>query len=177
MTKATHKGECQICGRQQKLPGGLLSLHGYTKRWNWFEGTCPGARCQPFEKSYSEITLRVDWSEGRIGILQEEVVEQKAGTGPLIFEQYVSATWTVKSHYLSTRVKLVDDEVQDLKGNKVASRLQHSLQGDSGEQKLRDRRVAKLERDIKKHREYIAWQQERIDNWVERDLTPVEVTT
>lgn len=41
--KATHSGECQCCGRKQKLPKGRLSNHGYTVEWGFFSGTCFGA--------------------------------------------------------------------------------------------------------------------------------------
>lgn len=51
MTKATHYGTCQSCGSFQKLPGGALALHGYTKEWGFFNGTCSGSRHLPFEKS------------------------------------------------------------------------------------------------------------------------------
>ena len=40
--KATHDGECQLCGRMQKLPDGRLAKHGYTTRWGFFQGVCPG---------------------------------------------------------------------------------------------------------------------------------------
>lgn len=49
--KATNKGTCQVCGCVQKLPGGHLSLHGYTVRWSFFEGVCAGAEALPFEQS------------------------------------------------------------------------------------------------------------------------------
>ena len=48
---ATHIGECQGCGHIQKLPGGTLSLHGYTVAWGFFSGTCDGARELPYELS------------------------------------------------------------------------------------------------------------------------------
>jgi hypothetical protein len=47
--KATHRGTCQCCGRLQKLPGGLLSKHGYTVDWGYFNGVCWGAHHQPLE--------------------------------------------------------------------------------------------------------------------------------
>lgn len=49
--KATHNGHCQACGRLQKLPKGLLSLHGYNVAHGFFSGTCVGARELPFEQS------------------------------------------------------------------------------------------------------------------------------
>lgn len=49
--KATHRGICQLCGNDQKLPGGRLSKHGYTVQWGFFSGICPGTRGLPIELS------------------------------------------------------------------------------------------------------------------------------
>ena len=57
---ATHEGSCQICGRQQKLPGNVLSKHGYTTRWGFFSGVCPGASYEPFEVSCDLIARYVE---------------------------------------------------------------------------------------------------------------------
>ena len=48
--RATHKGTCQVCGREQMLPRSNLSLHGYQVKWNMFTGTCPGSEELPFEQ-------------------------------------------------------------------------------------------------------------------------------
>lgn len=54
MPRATHRGHCQVCNRIQKLPDGLLSLHGYTvvsRGWGgYFAGDCRGSRALPFER-------------------------------------------------------------------------------------------------------------------------------
>lgn len=55
MKKANHIGECQCCGSTQKLPNGLLSLHGYTVDWGCFNGTCAGAYELPYEQSCALI--------------------------------------------------------------------------------------------------------------------------
>lgn len=47
---ATHNGTCQVCGRLQALPNGVLSKHGYVvKGYGYFVGTCPGAERKPLE--------------------------------------------------------------------------------------------------------------------------------
>jgi hypothetical protein len=56
--KATHNGHCQICGRQQALPNGRLSKHGYTVDWGYFNGVCTGANHAPLEES-RELTDNV----------------------------------------------------------------------------------------------------------------------
>jgi hypothetical protein len=67
--KATHRGHCQCCGRVQKLPGNLLSKHGYTVDWGYFNGVCWGAHHRPLEEdrtimdqSCARIREQVKWA-------------------------------------------------------------------------------------------------------------------
>jgi len=53
--KATHYGTCQICNNKQKAPDGLLSKHGYTVDYGFFNGVCHGAEHLPFEKDRSVL--------------------------------------------------------------------------------------------------------------------------
>lgn len=48
---ATHQGTCQLCGRLQMLPKGLLAKHGYDVQWGYFNGVCSGSDHQPYELS------------------------------------------------------------------------------------------------------------------------------
>jgi len=51
MTKATHNGTCQACGRSQAVKSnGQLAKHGYTVDYGYFNGTCSGAGHAPLEK-------------------------------------------------------------------------------------------------------------------------------
>ena len=51
MTKATHNGTCQACGRNQAVKAdGRLAKHGYTGDYGYFNGTCSGAEHAPLEK-------------------------------------------------------------------------------------------------------------------------------
>jgi hypothetical protein len=54
------------------LPADTLSLHGYTKRWGFFSGTCRGARHRPFEVSKDLIECCIRGSEDAITSLQAE---------------------------------------------------------------------------------------------------------
>jgi len=53
--KATHFGECQICGRKMKAPHGKLSNHGYQIHNGYFHGSCHGSHELPFEKDRSVL--------------------------------------------------------------------------------------------------------------------------
>lgn len=71
--KATHTGECQICGSRQMLPGGVLSKHGYTKKWGFFNGICTGAEHQPFELSKDRIAGAVAAMQLTITAVEREI--------------------------------------------------------------------------------------------------------
>jgi hypothetical protein len=58
--KATHIGSCQACGRVQKLPGDVLSKHGYHVQWRIFVGECPGCGHRSYEQNCSLIQKFID---------------------------------------------------------------------------------------------------------------------
>ena len=62
-TKATHYGTCQLCGSLQKLPSGVLAIHGYQVAWNQFHGTCHGTGQLPFEQSKDAAEAQLKRSE------------------------------------------------------------------------------------------------------------------
>jgi hypothetical protein len=45
------RGNCQCCGRQQAVVGGLMSKHGYTVKEGWFSGVCSGRNFPPVQVS------------------------------------------------------------------------------------------------------------------------------
>jgi len=49
MTKATHNGTCQVCGRAHAYNNGTIAKHGYTVRSNYFQGVCHGSDNAPLE--------------------------------------------------------------------------------------------------------------------------------
>lgn len=44
------RGHCQCCGRQQAVPNGRMSKHGYEVKNGWFNGICQGEKYEPIEK-------------------------------------------------------------------------------------------------------------------------------
>jgi hypothetical protein len=48
------RGNCQCCGREQAVVGGLMSKHGYTVEHGWFSGVCSGNHYQPMQFSRVE---------------------------------------------------------------------------------------------------------------------------
>jgi hypothetical protein len=76
MTKATHNGHCQVCGRQQAVrDGGRLAKHGYTTKWGFFSGTCSGSDIEPLEVSRSKLDETVRELELEAAILREMKAE------------------------------------------------------------------------------------------------------
>lgn len=60
MTKATHNGTCQACGRVQAVKAnGRLAKHGYTVDFGYFSGTCRGSDRAPLEidRSHCDQTI------------------------------------------------------------------------------------------------------------------------
>ena len=62
MTKHTHTGTCQLCGRNHAVNNatGLLAKHGYTVDWGFFHGVCEGANHLPLQKDRSLLDSTVD---------------------------------------------------------------------------------------------------------------------
>jgi hypothetical protein len=67
---STHKGHCQLCGRLQKLPKNVLSLHGYTVAHGYFSGVCRGAHGKPFEESTDLIEAEVVHAQSALAHLE-----------------------------------------------------------------------------------------------------------
>jgi hypothetical protein len=43
------RGNCQCCGKEQAVVGGLMSKHGYTVENGWFSGVCEGRNFRPMQ--------------------------------------------------------------------------------------------------------------------------------
>ena len=73
MSKATHNGTCQACGRVQAVNAktGLLAKHGYTTDYGFFNGTCGGSDRPPLE-------IATDLNVQTVAALIEFAVEREA---------------------------------------------------------------------------------------------------
>lgn len=79
MAKATHSGHCQVCGCSQKLPNGVMSKHGYTVEYGWFNGVCPGAGQLPYEQSCEMVKRSIVMATEHKDRLAKEADELLAG--------------------------------------------------------------------------------------------------
>jgi hypothetical protein len=174
---ATHRGTCQACGHFQKLPGGVLSRHGYAVKWNQFVGTCPGSGRRPFnthtdfiaecianaevdargyrrradDLAAAPLTGKVAWhrspNPGGRSYGWREVAFEVAG------ERQVRHGSTDTYGRESTRTTWGTAESFERDGR--SGYIHHLLS------------LAKLSES------YAAWQRERVASWVETPLTPV----
>ena len=193
MRKATHIGSCQCCGSIQKLPGGMLSKHGYHVRWGCFDGICRGTEVLPYERSCNLIKSFIEEAQKRkadeeayIASLLQPATEPRGW-----WHQYIIGdSRQSRSGYKWIQVELrqvknhagggectervyVDHQgkEQDLYqhgycgGEKSLLAIATDLNARYVEQALRPR-VKELER-------YIFWQQRRISDWKLADLQPV----
>lgn len=192
MPKATHLGTCQICGRKQKVSNnksslGKLSKHGYTVEWGWFNGVCAGAVELPFEKSCDLVKDSITWSQERAKNLEAKI---RAVNAPDYTKIHVNL-------YIS-RHELNQDLIRELYGIYGQKRvwrefevsevtfdrdtlITEGLRYQTGynawnrpmQKVLNDVWVKFLKRQVKEIKRYIVQQQERVDAWVEKELTPI----
>ena len=191
MTKATHEGTCQACGREQKLPDGSLSNHGYTVQWNMFDGTCPGSKELPFEVDNSLIKKYIKNAKDNIVSLNENIKEVKASTDS-------KEVWKLEGRYWKRReivaVEIPYDDSyryeykwvysdKELEG-KRSHELRYLTKVNTYSSKTlvetvkyqNERYVNYLEGRIVSIASYIEWQEERVLNWKPKDLTPIKKT-
>jgi hypothetical protein len=189
MTKrAEYQGECQICGCQQKLPKGVLSLHGYNVRMGFFSGTCSGANHLPFEQSKDLIESAIERAlaeavrlDGFADELDKPAVEPKAFCS--VYRDRKQARHENEPTGQVTVQGVIRRAEKAGMGRwfivTASDGREYSVSGDSREDVLhvattQNRRHAQYIRSIAHQaRDYAAWQTKRIANWQPKELTPV----
>jgi len=191
--QATHKGECQICGRTQKLPTGVLSLHGYTVNWGFFNGVCTGAGFLPFEQDNSQIEGAIEAVTAQRDAMVKRAAEIRADTEP----ETAKATYYVpyqkarngKGGYASVTVQTSDVHLgtKGLRsGDWVATVADNGHEYDA---LVAPRSVAQtpveaayysnqaiakeVDSNVEQATAYIAWQTRRNRDWAPRELRPI----
>lgn len=178
--KATHYGECQVCGHTQKLPGQTLAKHGYTKRWGFFSGTCTGSHGNPLETHHDLIDKSIQDAQATVARLEALAAEAlQPITGSLVWVNvYVPATWEHRKSYKVWRqVELIDGRYYaDENGHQTRNGVKVSglgYYGDNPAQQSHTARANDLSRQAAQVQEYIAWQTKRLATWAPKDLRPV----
>lgn len=198
---ATHQGECQGCGRVQKLPGGSLSLHGYTVEWGFFNGTCGGAKHLPYELScdYCKACI-VSAAASREASLAAAKKYRREITDPIADFVEVPMGRDPRTHKIrsvmvqnlvlsevplregSDFMKIIgtferDGEVKtvDVTGNSGAIlAYKHDIKTPLDAARMLNERLAReQDQRAEQLKSYIDWQQGRVDKWKPRKLKPV----
>jgi len=190
--RAKFIGECQCCGHVQKLPNGRLSKHGYTKQWGFFSGTCLGADELPLEISKELVEdfifaalIQKDNLKAAQAKAREVPTEQKAWV-----HEYVHGTGYVPSGYQwrYVDVEFVENVSQDGsyhwntysfvgvdgKDQKIELYSVDSKDVNTVIAHLNEKKAVSLEATVKQIDQYVAWQTDRINKWVPRELKLVE---
>ncbi len=200
--KATHIGTCQCCGSSQKLPGGVLSKHGYTVDWGFFSGVCQGAGYLPFEQSCDLIEKFIKLAKANLAYLIEQKTKWlQPVEGPKAWVQkYRNAHYSngkgVKGAYYWEEV-VISEEVKIIGSGSDAFEYRtfsypvekKSYHGDGrietgfGENAPKTlaevcafqnaKYAATFDAKIASARQYIAWQQKRVAEWKPGTLTPL----
>jgi hypothetical protein len=183
MTRATHYGHCQWCDRRQKLPGGVLSLHGYEVRWNSFQGKCFGSGHPPFEKSKALIDDAIAWAKrqrAETTAQRQQVLAQAKSAATHGWRHVYHAElgrrlgrpvylWEFGEYQVDDRgfvtTFVYGDKIDRVYGggSPIAAFVSDGYAGYA-------RHLADHVKELDK---YIAWQQERIAGWVEQELEPI----
>lgn len=189
--KATHVGECQICGRRQLLPGDRLSLHGYTVQWSSFLGTCEGSRELPYEISCEALPPRIEKAKYQLEALRKEIAELKARTSDIAWVRvFMDGGWREKSQYvwkelpITMEVRSYEHQGKTLTYNKFyythpttgkKEEVSHSSSNTTLEHvvaELNDNKIKAVDLPmLGSIKSYIGWAQNRVDNWAPKPLT------
>lgn len=175
MKAATHKGTCQACGRIQKLPNGVVAAHGYTTRWGFFSGTCPGSGEKPFEISADYIERTIVRAQDSIARLEDAAASVRAETGESGAAWYYIYNSLIGAKSWERVVVVEGGQINVVQEGKTKTHKVFGLSGDiaADARTLNERRAKAYETDTTRYREYIHWQNERIANWKPGTLSPV----
>lgn len=165
MAAATHKGECQVCGSTQMLPNGVLSNHGYTVQFGFFEGVCNGSKALPFEQSKALIDMSIERAKNLIIATQKEIESLKET--PLAWK----GTYNIKKNTYTWDIVELSEDGKMYRDPKRGWR-QNGHYGDLNKilHSMSDNRIYFLEQKIEQITNYINWQEKRIQRWEPKPL-------
>lgn len=177
MSKATHYGTCQACGKEQKLPNGVLSKHGYTVQWSMFSGTCPGAKHKPFEQSKDLIENFIQTAEQTVTNYKKQItrLENSDDTKNVPFRNVIRHRGKSTYHWVQAEVK--NEEIILPDGEILPARRYADLRltdDKSIAKSLRERKIRWIEREIQSTEDYISWQKSRLTDWQPKELNVIK---
>lgn len=181
MAKAEFQGICQWCGSTQKLPRGVLSLHGYDVQWGFFNGTCRGSRHLPFEQSIDLIEESIAVNADAAVRLRRQADELLARRNDGGLDAWRHVYHPELSNHSRGAVHLWEGGVIEqaegkqaefVYGNGTKRERMHTW-GEPAQLAAEGRALyAKhLLAGAAKRDAYVAWQRKRIADWAPKELT------
>jgi hypothetical protein len=185
---ATHRGRCQLCDHLQKLPSGLLSLHGYTKRWaGVYSGSCPGSRNLPIEKSCDLLEAHACSARESAKDLRKAAAAREADTVTVwVHEEQETVGrrgWGTRTIRIGRAVNVADVRLEygklawtDARGKRQDDGVWGAPgRGIEGQVlALNAKQAAALRAQGEKLDEYAAWLEERVRTWQPRELVQID---
>lgn len=195
--KATHQGHCQCCGSLQKLPGGILSLHGYTVEHGWFSGVCQGAGHQPFEVSCDLVEKFIESAKAHLAYLEATKAKWllPATEAKAWVQKYEAPKYKVKGGYFWELVEIKHEWKAFSSGGGGYDKYFYDVPEKSsfnagvielgyGEDKpktllevctwLNAKYAATFDAKIAGIKQYIAWQTKRVAEWKPEPLIEIK---
>lgn len=185
--KALFEGHCQCCGAQQKLPKGVLSKHGYTVDWGFFNGVCQGAGHKAYEESCALIASFIESAKNSREACLAQIETLETDTETVWMNIYVDRKhlWkqfnrsdiniqTYPGSDLITYYVMFGEGDKPNRNNsiQVGSHSTHNL--DQAIKYQNSIRARIYKNQIIQIDEYITWQEERVANWKPQPLIAVK---
>ncbi len=170
------------------LPCGVLSKHGYTTRFGFFEGVCMGAGHQPFELDISLIERAIKAAQERAVELREQAAARKDLADPnnVVVNIWVTGTYRERGHYQTYKGR-IERRGKTWKGDSGTEYGQawfvYQIGSTAHEYDLHDaapladvakkhnnQEVWRLEQMASQADQYVEWQTARIKDWKPQPL-------
>lgn len=184
MSKATHRGMCQVCSRIQKLPNGVLAKHGYQVLGGFFEGVCFGSNHLPLEQDKTLVEKSIVWATERwIETAAMARVWAQPAVEPKIWYHVYRHLGRLSGYWWERcELKIEDGYVKVFMDREWRNGMTYSLHAKDAEDLLRlatESHAKYIEQYLQpKMRElnrYCKDQQWLIDHWHKKPLTSIEV--
>ena len=175
MTKATNSGECQVCGKQHKLPRGMLAKHGYTVEHHFFNGVCQGSGSLPFEQDKTLAETIGKSTRAAADRVEQQATEERADRANVWIHHYDSKLlgWG-RGGYRWLCLPLAEVQLGYRVGYVVDGKTHENTayRSDPAETHavLNSRRADSTLQQAKAMRDYADWQEKRCATWRLRDL-------
>ncbi len=191
--KAEFDGTCQLCGRVQRLPNGVLSKHGYTVEWGFFNGQCPGSSGLPYEQSTDLIAgaivsqqSSIASSQARAAILRDPNSDENTGSTCWVNEYVVDArrlgayTWrkvelkheaTAHDDFVVHTYTYVGADQKVKRIDYIPYELKDNVKG--VRMHMNEQRAKQVfDKDVEQRTKYVQWLQKRVTDWTAQPLIP-----